>query len=160
MAQSPGRCGFHVRHSVRNYTHNSMTEGGIRTFYLSHDCSTIGRCLFCSLELYARYDRRVMSPNTERKYFLVQHFVRSYTRNSNTTCRMVTALLSEMSIFRIRAGWKIPIARYVSENASQSLSDRTFLRIQCNYNLKTSGQMWKVSISNDCYIIGQILCVV
>ena len=31
-----------VRHLVRNYTHNSISKGGIRTFYLFNDCSTIG----------------------------------------------------------------------------------------------------------------------
>ena len=32
---------FPVHHFVHNYTHNSKTKGGIRTFYLSSDCSTI-----------------------------------------------------------------------------------------------------------------------
>ena len=34
--------GFPVRYYVRNYRNNSITKGGIRTFYLSNDCSTIG----------------------------------------------------------------------------------------------------------------------
>ena len=36
------RCNcFSVHHFVGNYTHNSITQGGIRTFYLSNDCSNI-----------------------------------------------------------------------------------------------------------------------
>ena len=51
---------------------------------------------------------------------------------------------------------------YASKHASQCLSDKQFVRIQCTQtcNLKTSGYMWTFSISNDCCIIGDILCVV
>ena len=31
---------------VRTYTHNSKTKGRIRTFYLTNDCSTIGKIYF------------------------------------------------------------------------------------------------------------------
>ena len=52
------------------------------------------RYLFSWLELYARYDRQVMSPNTERNHLLIQHFVRTYTRNSKTTGGMPTFYIS------------------------------------------------------------------
>ena len=46
IAQYTRRGGFSVCHFVRNYTHNSISKGGIRTFYLSNDCSTI-REIYC-----------------------------------------------------------------------------------------------------------------
>ena len=42
MAQNMCQGGFPVHHFVRNYMHNWINEGGIRTFDLSNDCSTIG----------------------------------------------------------------------------------------------------------------------
>ena len=54
------------------------------------------------------------------------------------------------------------MVRYASKCAWLSLSDKTFLRIQCSrtYNLKSSGHMWKFTIFNDFYVIQDILCVV
>ena len=54
------------------------------------------------------------------------------------------------------------MARYASKRALQSLSNKPFLHIQCTqtHNLKPSGHIWMFSISNNCNIIGDILCVV
>ena len=83
------------------------------------------------------------------------------SRKLQLICRhstyQMTAILLEMSIFCVRAGCKIQIVSYASKHASQSLSNKPFLLIQCN--LKISGRMWAFSISNDCYIIRGILCV-
>ena len=53
---------------------------------------------------------------------------------------------------------------YASKHGSQSLSDQSFLRIQCTYidihNSETSGHMWTFNMLNDYYIIGGIHCVV
>ena len=84
-----------------------------------------------------------------------------------STYRM-TVLHSEMSVFYVRAGCEIPMASYTSKRASQSLSDKPFLRIYSvlrhihthTCSLKTSGHMWTFSISNNCYIIRDVLCVV
>ena len=54
MAPNTCRGGFIICHFVHNYTHNSKTEGRIRTFYLSNDSSTIGD--ISSLELQVRYN--------------------------------------------------------------------------------------------------------
>ena len=77
------------------------------------------------------------------------------------TYRM-SARLPQMSIICVRGGCKILMARYASKCASQSLRDKPFLRIQCTQtnNLKTSGHIWKFSILNDFYVIGDIYCVV
>ena len=85
--------GFPVCHFVRNYTHNSISKGGIRGVYLSNDCSTI-EDIYSLVRAYVRYDQRVMSPNTEHNYFLMQHFVHTYTRNSITTGRMLMFYIS------------------------------------------------------------------
>ena len=94
------------------------------------------RYLFSCLELYVRYDRRVMEPNTHLNHFPIRHFVRNlYTRKSKTTGRKLTfsnrmtALLSAMSIFCIRAGCKIQMASYASKHALQSLFDKLFVRM-------------------------------
>ena len=101
-----------------------------------------------------RYDRPVMNSNKEHNNFPIQHFVHTYTRNSKTTERM---LLTEMSTYCVRAGCKILMARYPSNHELLSLSDKPFL---LDINLETSGHMWTFSISNDCFIVGDILCVV
>ena len=49
--------------------------------------------VFTWLELSARYDQRVINPNTENNHFPIHHFVRTYTRNSKTTGHMLTFLL-------------------------------------------------------------------
>ena len=88
------------------------------------------------------------------------------TRKLQAVCGRSTygmpAVLSEMSISCVRAGCKIQKASYASKHASQSLSDKPFLRIQCTkiHNLKTSGHMYTFSISNKCNIITDFLCVV
>ena len=46
MAPKTRRGGFSIRYFVPNYMHNSKTTGGITTFYLSNDCSTIGDIYF------------------------------------------------------------------------------------------------------------------
>ena len=53
------------------------------------------------------------------------------------------------------------MARYTSKHALQPLFGKPFFLTQCtyNYNLKTSGRMWKFSILNDYNIIGDIFCV-
>ena len=44
--------------------------------------------LFTWLELYARYDRQVMDPNTHCNLFLIQNFTSTYTHNLKTTHRI------------------------------------------------------------------------
>ena len=68
----------------------------------------------------------------------------------------MTTLLSVMSIFCVRAGCKTQMVSYAFKHTSQSFSDKPFVRI-CTHNLKPSGHMWMLSISNDCYIIRDIL---
>ena len=71
--------------------------------------------LFYELELYVRYDRWVLDLNTHHNNFLIRHFVCTYTRNSKLqvihvygrSTYQITALLSKMSIFCVRAGCEI-----------------------------------------------------
>ena len=56
------------------------------------------------------------------------------TQKLQVVCRCtyrMTALLSEMSIFCVRAGCEVQMTSYTSNNASQSPSDKPFLLIQC-----------------------------
>ena len=46
------------------------------------------RFLFSGLELYARYNRRLMDPDMHRNLFMIRHFVPTYTHNSKTTGRI------------------------------------------------------------------------
>ena len=124
--------------------------------------------LFSWLELYARYHVRVMDPNTHHSHFQFDFLCLASLITWKlqvicwcSTCVM-TALLLEMFIFCVRPGCEIWMASYISEHISQSLSNKPFFGIQCTYtqNFKTSGHMWTFSISNDCYIIGDIFCVV
>ena len=65
------------------------------------------RYLLSSLELYVRYKRQVMVPNMHRNHFAISRFV------------------------RIRDRCEIRRASYAAEQASHSLSDKPFLRMQC-----------------------------
>ena len=62
----------------------------------------------------------------------------------------------------IRGGCEKQMASYAFKHASEPLSDKPFLHIQCTLtdNSKTSDHMWMFSLSNYCYIIGEILCAV
>ena len=136
MAPNAFRVGFHVRQFMRKYTHNSKNKGHTSTFYLSHDCSTIGdiysfgySCICnaigelwiqTSIETTSRYIVLSVLTLVTRKVQVV--YGRSIYR--------MTALLSEMSIFCVRAGFEIQMANYASKHASQSLSDKLFLSIQ------------------------------
>ena len=134
MASTTRRGDFPILHFVHNCRHNSKTKGSIRTFCLWNDCPTI-RYLFSCLDLYARYDWRVMDTNMHRKHFLMGHFVHNYTRNSKTTGCMeistyqMTVLLSEMSIFCVRTRCDIWMVSDAFKHASQSLSDKPFFHI-------------------------------
>ena len=139
--------------------HNSNTKGHTRTFYLLNN----QRYLFSSLEQYVRYNREwwIQTCITITLRYVILCVLTLVTRKLKVVCGhstyRMTPLLSKMSTFCVKAGCGIRMASYASRHASQSLSDKPFLRIQC---LKTSGHTWMFSISNNCYIIGDILCVV
>ena len=83
------------------YTHNSKTNGRIRTFYLSNNYSTIG-------DIYSLGQccmRDVIGEFTTRKLQVVYR---------HSIYRM-TILLSGMSILCVRAGCKIRMASYGSK---------------------------------------------
>ena len=169
MAPNVCRGGFPVRHFVHNYTHDSKTKGHIRTFYLSNNFSSIGDT--CHLGQSCVRDTIVklwiQTCIATTFWCDVLCILALVTRKlqvivcGHSTQRM-TALLLEMSIFCVRAGCEIRMASYASKHTLQSLSDEPFLHIQCTqtHRLKTSCHMWTFSILNDCYIIGDILCVV
>ena len=77
------------------------------------------------------------------KLFLIRHFVRTYTHNTETTGRMASLLL-EMSIFCIRVECKIRLAWYGSKHASWSLSDKPFVPTYM-LNLKTIQVVYEYS---------------
>ena len=67
---------IHVRHFVRTYTRNWKTTGRMWTLYIHIDrLIYYRRCLFTVLELGARYEGRITSPNTHRT-FSAKPFVR------------------------------------------------------------------------------------
>ena len=74
---------FPIHHFVHNYTHNLKTKGRIRMFYLSNDHSTIRDISIPWVR--AVNDGRLMDPNMQRYYLLIQQFVCTYTRNSKST---------------------------------------------------------------------------
>ena len=74
------------------------------------------------------------------------------------TYRM-TALLSEMSIFCVRAGCVIRMASYGSKHSLLFFSNKPFVG-PYRHNLKTTGYIWTFSTSNDLSTIGNIPCVV
>ena len=100
---------------------------------------------FWGLELHARYDQKVMAPNTQSGLFPVRHFVCKHTHNSKTTHPLwpfyiyqMTEIISEMSIFLIRAACEIQWLSYGFKHTSQSLSPTPFVRTYM-HNLRTTG---------------------
>ena len=67
----------------------------------------------------------------------------------------MTALLSEISIFWVRAVYEIRLASYGSKHALQPRSDTPFVHTYA-HNLKTTGCIWMLYISNDCHTIRHI----
>ena len=69
------RCGlFFIRHFVHTCTHNSKTKGHIGTLYLTiKKLLYYRRYLSSGLELYVRFDRQVIDPNTQGSLFWIQH---------------------------------------------------------------------------------------
>ena len=93
-----------------NYTHNSKTKGGIRTFYLLNDCFTIEHIYSlgysCMRDTVSKLWIQTHMANTFT--YGVLHVLTLVTRKlravrRHSTYRM-TALVSEMSIFCVRAG--------------------------------------------------------
>ena len=82
----------------------------------------------------------------------VQAIYRRYTHQ-------MTAVLSEVSVFCLKAGCKIRLVGYGSKHSSQFFSYKPFVH---NYtlNLKTTSYIWSVSILNDCCSIKYIPCMV
>ena len=96
-------------------------------------------CIYIGyIQLYSSCYRRVMGSNTHCNHFPIRHLcvlIIFVTRKLQGACRRstyrMTTLLSEMSIFWVRARCQILMASYASQHASQSLSDKPFVRIQC-----------------------------
>ena len=59
----------------------------------------------------------------------------------------MTVLLSEMSIFFVRAGCEIQMASYASKHALQSLSDKSFL-----HNSVLRRITWKLQVIHKCSV--------
>ena len=119
------------------------------------------RYLFSGLELYVRYDRRVMIQACIAITFWYDILCilslvtwKLQVRYGHSTYWM-TALLSIICVRAVCETWMMS---YGSRHASQSLSDKPFVRT-CKHHLKTSNHIWKFVTSKDCYIIEGILCV-
>ena len=90
-------------------------------FYLSNNSSTM-RYLVSELELYVRYYQQVMTSNTHcnplRYIFVVLILITQKVQviNGRSTYR-TTALLLEMTIFCVGAGYEIQLVSYDSKHA-------------------------------------------
>ena len=167
MTPNANHGGFPLHHFVRNDTQNSKTNGCIRTFYLSNDCCTISDIYSlgqsCMRDMIGKVWIQTRNTTTYRYILCILTLV---TQKIQVICRRctyrMTAILLEISIFFVRAGYETRMPSCTSKHASQSLSDKPFLRTQCTQtqHLKTSGHMWTFSISKDYYNIGDIFCMV
>ena len=101
------------------------------------------RYLFAGLELYARYDQRVMIAYTHRNHFPMWYFVRPYTcelqnyRSHIDVVRIEWLLYCwrwSFSVYELYVRYKLPV---MAPKTSQSLSDKPFV---CSYmySLKTT----------------------
>ena len=139
--------------------HNSKNKGHIRPFYLSNDCSTVEdiyslgySCMWINIaELWVqtritttfRYDILcVLTLVTQKLQVICGH----------STYRM-TAILSEMSIFCVRAEFEKQKASYASKHTLQSLSDKPFFHIYSIFRDIT----WKLSSYMDFQDIKRML---
>ena len=123
------------------------------------------RYLFSGLELYARYNQKVMDPNMHCNLFPIPHLcaLTLITRKlqavyGHSTYQM-TGLLLEMSILCLRAVCEIWLVSYGSKHTFQSLSNKPFV---CTYlyNLKTIGRIWAFYVSHNCTTFRDTLWVV
>ena len=165
MAPNVYCAGFPICHFVCNYKPNLKTKGHIRMFYLSNDCSTIGdiyslgqSCIWDTIdELWIK--TRIPTIFLYNILYMLILVIRKLQVICRCSTYWKTALLSEMSILCVRAGCEKRMVSYASKHASQSLSNKPFVH-RGMHNLNTSAHMWTFNISNDCYAIRHILCVV
>ena len=146
---------FSIHHFVRTYLHNMKTKGRIKTlpnnWLLYYE-----KYLFSALELFVRYDRWVMESNTHRNLF--QYNIYTVYILTLVTWKIqvlykrctywMTALLSGVPIFCVRAGCEIGLVSYGSKHSLQFLSDQWFVH-PYTHNLKTTGYIWTFSVSYD-----------
>ena len=106
-----------------------------------------------------------MEWNIYYNLFPVLRFVSTSTHNSKTTGHIgpstyqMTALLSKIFIFRVRAKCEIWFASYGSKHVSQSLSIKPFVNSYI-HNLKTKGHIWTLCMFNSYSSIGDTPCVI
>ena len=81
-----------------------------------------------------------MNPNTHHNHFLIVHFVRTHTHNLKTKGGIrrciyrMTALLSAMSNFCVRAGYEMRLGSYGSKQTSQYHFGEQFV---CTYTCES-----------------------
>ena len=117
---------------VHNYTYNSKTNGRIKMFYLLNDCSTVEDIYSLSYsymqDMISELWHQICIAITFQHDILctftfITQKLQVIRRHSTYP---MTALLSEMSIFCIRAGCKIRMASYASKHSWQSSSETPF----------------------------------
>ena len=143
-----------------NQPHSSEVRGQSHWVLWRLSVNDLYIYLFIQLELYVRYNQRVMDPNTHRTTFWCDILWVLSTGCKWTFDIWMTALLSEMSIFCVKAGCETPLMSYAFQHTSQCLSEKTFVHIIYTHNLKTIGHIGTFSTLNNCSTIGDIPCVV
>ena len=139
---------FSIHHFVRTYTHNLKTKGRIRMLYLTNDCSTIGEIYFlgynCMRDTIGKLwiQTRIA---TSFQYDILCIFILVTWKLQvvyGPSTSWMTALLSEMPIFCIRAGYAIWLASYGSKHVSQCLSGKQFVRMYTHITWKVQVIYW------------------
>ena len=151
-----------LRYFVHTYMHNSKSKGHIRTFYLSSDCSATRDGHFLVRAVWklrlANYGSKHITVSSQYHILcaltLITRKLQDVYKHSTY---WMTALLSEMTIFWVRAGCGIRLVSYGLKHVLQSLFNVTF----CTHlhNLKTT-HVWTFRILKNSSTPWEIPCVV
>ena len=85
-----------LEHACKLRSASFGSKHGSQTLSYTPFCAYLTRTnrklkvMYSGLELYARYDRRVVDPNTHRNLSRIRHFGRTYAHISKTTGRTWT----------------------------------------------------------------------
>ena len=160
---------MYVEHT---YTHTLKTSGQFKDVLHITWLLIYWRCLFCWIELHARYDWWVMVPNMQHNFFKIHHLcVHSHACITwklqvvykYSACQ-TTALLLKIFLVWFRVAWEIPFESYMyaPRQVSWTFSDPhkcvytaspyTHRYLICNYAWQqNSHSLWPYYTTNDSF---------
>ena len=129
-----------IHHFVRTYTHNMKSTSSIKMFYISKMSLFGGRaaCKVHSVNDGSKHTLQSLSNTSFCAYSVLTRITQKLQVVHGHSTHWPTDLLSEMSIFWVRAACEIPLVCYGSKHPMQPLFNASFVHT-LKHNFKTTG---------------------